>query len=239
MCNISQRSMKHRQTASLAHWLTLLKHTYKTEMAFKWHSVSLRNRSQLICSHFILHVSVLWLFCRQWGYRFEEREKNRAENHDHSIFIISSLGSFILFPFMFCVCLFLRLASTTLTVSYSVRSTVILYSQTHTHSQTHKHTHTCMNFISSKAQQQQLAGFHLGWNQKVWDNSVTNKEKGGPLMAQTEKIFHVFCVWGIGEMCDSMEPARSPAVPLCLEAGPPLANVMEKGRHFRATSPLS
>lgn len=40
-------------------------------------------------------------------------------------------------------------------------------------------------------------------------------------------------------MCDSMEPVRSPAVPLCLEAGPPLANVMEKGRHFRAASPLS
>ncbi len=58
-------------------------------------------------------------------------------------------------------------------------------------------------------------------------------------MAQTEKIFHVFCVWGIGEMCDSMEPVRSPAVPLCLEAGPPLADVMEKGRHFRAASPLS
>lgn len=38
-------------------------------------------------------------------------------------------------------------------------------------------------------------------------------------------------------MCDSMEPVRSPAVPLCLEAGPPLANVMEKGRHFRAASP--
>jgi len=38
-------------------------------------------------------------------------------------------------------------------------------------------------------------------------------------------------------MCDSMEPARSPAVPRCLEAGPPLANVMEKGRHFRAASP--
>jgi len=146
MCNISQRTMNHRQTASLAHWLTLLKHTYNTEMAFKWHAVSSRSRSRLICSHFILHVSVLWLFCS------EDIALKNWRRTERRIKTIQSLSSVALaaptFPFMFCVCLFLHLASTTLTVSYSVRS-VILYSQTHTHS--HTHTHELYLFQSTAA----------------------------------------------------------------------------------------
>lgn len=40
-------------------------------------------------------------------------------------------------------------------------------------------------------------------------------------------------------MCDSMELARSPAARLWLEAGPPLANVMENRRNFMAVFSLS
>lgn len=51
-------------------------------------------------------------------------------------------------------------------------------------------------------------------------------------MTQAEKIFYFLCV-GF-EMCDSMELARSPAARLCLEVGPPLANVMENWRNVMA-----
>lgn len=40
-------------------------------------------------------------------------------------------------------------------------------------------------------------------------------------------------------MCDSMERACSPAARLWLEAGPPLANVMENRRNFMAVFSLS
>ena len=56
-------------------------------------------------------------------------------------------------------------------------------------------------------------------------------------MAQAEKIFYFLCV-GF-EMCDSMELAGSPAARLWLEAGPPLANVMENRRNFMAVFSLS
>lgn len=62
-------------------------------------------------------------------------------------------------------------------------------------------------------------------------------------MAQAEKIFYYFffpffvCV-GFA-MCDSMEQARSPAARLWLEAGPPLANVMENRRNFMAVFSFS
>lgn len=56
-------------------------------------------------------------------------------------------------------------------------------------------------------------------------------------MAGAEKIFYFLCV-GF-EMCDSMERAGSPAARLWLEAGPPLANVMENRRNFMAVFSLS
>lgn len=86
-------------------------------------------------------------------------------------------------------------------------------------------------------------------NQQLWDNSVTNKvnggggqeeeeERRGPLMAGAEKIFYFFLCVGFA-MCDSMERAGSPAARLWLEAGPPLANVMENRRNFMAVFSLS
>lgn len=57
-------------------------------------------------------------------------------------------------------------------------------------------------------------------------------------MAEAEKIFYFFLCVGF-EMCDSMERARSPAARLWLEAGPPLANVMENRRNFMAVFSLS
>ena len=60
-------------------------------------------------------------------------------------------------------------------------------------------------------------------------------------MVEAEKIFHfiyIFLCVGF-EMCDCMERARSPAARLWLEAGPPLANVMENWRNFMAVFSLS
>lgn len=55
-------------------------------------------------------------------------------------------------------------------------------------------------------------------------------------MGEAEKIFYFLCV-GFA-ICDSMELARSPAAWLWLEAGPPLANVMENRRNFMAVFSL-
>lgn len=78
-------------------------------------------------------------------------------------------------------------------------------------------------------------------NQQLWDNSVTNKVKGRTLWWLKLKryfIFFIFLCVGF-EMCDSMEWAGSPAARLRLEAGPPLANVMENRRNFMAVFSLS
>lgn len=75
-------------------------------------------------------------------------------------------------------------------------------------------------------------------NQQLWDNSVTNKVKGGALWWLKLKRYFIFLCVGFA-MCDSMERACSPAARLWLEAGPPLANVMEKRRNFMAVFSLS
>lgn len=93
-------------------------------------------------------------------------------------------------------------------------------------------THTCIPTLCTFTSCQ--LGFCHEANWKVWDNSVTNKEEGigGALWWIRLKRYFMFFVsdvcfyGGRAHPCCSSRPAD----------GPPLANVMEKGKHFIATS---